>query len=108
MHVLQSMGSNGRVEHLQCMPWWEEMPMDLYYIHMCIMYSCEVDYMMTNTVMYAAITLNYNSGQSHPYIGSLETEGLDIQKETSVWIGLPKSLTTTQKPCLVIWIIHPH
>ena len=33
-------GTNGRVEHLQCMPWWGRIVSGLYYKHMCIMYPC--------------------------------------------------------------------
>ena len=32
--------NKGRVEHLQCMPWWRGNANGLYYKHMCIINSC--------------------------------------------------------------------
>ena len=62
MHILHSIGTNGRVEQLQHMLRWERNANGFYYTHMCIMYSCmhaKVDYMMANTFMYATIAFNY-------------------------------------------------
>ena len=38
--MLQSIGTNGRVEHLQHMPWWGRNANVLNYKDMSIMYSC--------------------------------------------------------------------
>ena len=40
MHMLQNIGTNGRIKPLQCMPQWGRNVNGLYYKHMCIMYSC--------------------------------------------------------------------